>query len=615
MTEGVQAMERQNSEAGTAEPGGLLEQIRSSVIGEGRLLPTPFGDRPLIYADYTASGRALSFIEDYITENVLPFYANTHSEASATGRQTTAFREQARGLIRKSLRAGDEDAVIFCGSGATGAIQKLVEILNLRIPANLEDQYDFSARIRARDRPVVFVGPYEHHSNELAWRESIVDMVSIPLDKAGGIDQDRLKAELERYADRKLKIGSFSAASNVTGLLSDVRGISRILHTHGALAFWDYAAAGPYVDIDVTGAPDELGDSSIDALYLSPHKFIGGPGTPGVLVIKRRLLTNRVPSVPGGGTVSYVSPESHTYHQAGEAREEGGTPAIVESIRAGMVFQLKDAVGAKNIERLEHDMVRRAIGRWSPHPAIHILGDLKAPRTSIVSFLIMWRGRPLHYGFVDALINDLFGIQLRGGCSCAGPYGHELLHIDRTHSRAIADAVAAGYPVLKPGWVRLNFNYFIGEETFDYLLRAVELIAEHGWKLLGQYKYDPARGLWRYRRGQYAPCLDLNQIHYDQGRFQAGTCGMSTERAPLGHYLDLAEEVLKSAEPVQAQPVDALPECYEHLRWFSLPEDAGENSPEVPVSLNDNDRRSEAGPFGSVRAVKDWLISRFRSSR
>lgn len=228
-------------------------------------------------------------------------------------------------MIRKSVKGGDEDAVIFCGAGATGAIQKLIDILNLRIPANLEDQYDFSARIRTRERPVVFVGPYEHHSNELAWRESIADMVAIPLDKAGGIDQDTLQAELKKYAGRKVKIGSFSAASNVTGLLSDVRGISRILHAHGALAFWDYAAAGPYVDIDVTGAADELGDSSIDALYLSPHKFIGGPGTPGVLVIKRRLLTNRVPSVPGGGTVSYVSPESHTYHQAG--RPGGGRHA------------------------------------------------------------------------------------------------------------------------------------------------------------------------------------------------------------------------------------------------------------------------------------------------
>ena len=561
----------------------LIEQIRQSVIGEGRLLPTPFGLKPLIYSDYTASGRSLSFIEDYIRENVLPFYANTHSEASATGRQTTAFREQARGLIRKSLNASDDHAVIFCGSGATAAIQKTVDILNLRIPLNLDDSYGFSAQIHPDDRPVVFVGPYEHHSNELAWRESIVDMVAIPLDDKGGIDQTILQRELIKYADRKLKFGSFSAASNVTGLLSDVKTITRLLHHHGALSFWDFAAAAPYVTIDVTGVQDEDGDSAIDALFLSPHKFVGGPGTPGVLVIKRNLLTNKVPSVPGGGTVSYVSPEGHQYYPAGEHREEGGTPGIIESIRAGMVFQLKDAVGAPTIERLEQDMVTKAIKRWSQNPNIFILGDLEASRTSILSFLILWQGKPLHFGFVDALINDLFGIQVRGGCSCAGPYGHELLAIDRDHSRAITDAVDAGYSILKPGWVRLNFNYFIGDDTFDYLLRAVELIAEHGWKLLDKYNYDADRGIWVCTESQTPALCDLGQITFDMGGFQSPNTCCYGQKQPLSTYLALAEDLLTDPDLVgkeftKAKPTPLLPEKYEALRWFGLPCDIKKSS-------------------------------------
>ncbi len=567
-----------NNARDKAASASLIDQIRHSVIGEGQLFQTPFGLRPLIYSDYTASGRSLTFIEDYISENVLPFYANTHSEASQTGRQTSAYREQARDLIRKSLNADDDYAVIFCGSGATSAIQKLVDILGIRIPAGLDDIYGFSAQIEPKDRPVVFVGPYEHHSNELAWRESIADVVCIPFDDTGVIDQNILQAELDKYSDRSMKIASFSAASNVTGLITDVKGISRILHKNGALAFWDYAASGPYVAIDVTGDQDEQSDTSIDALYISPHKFIGGPGTPGILVVKRELMTNRVPSLPGGGTVSYVSPDDHVYLNDSEAREEGGTPAIVESIRAGMVFQLKDAVGAHTIEKLEHDMVTRAIKRWSKNPAIHILGDLSAPRTSILSFQILWQGKPLHFGLVDVLINDLFGIQVRGGCSCAGPYGHELLGIDKVHSNTIADAVDAGHNILKPGWVRLNLNYFIGEETFEYLLRAVELLAEHGWKMFSAYSYDAERSLWVHSANTPQHCHSLAEISYDKGGFYSPQDVDHGARQSLEIYLEQAEKILTASELAHEdftslRPAPELPQSYENLRWYSLPQD------------------------------------------
>ena len=565
----------------------LIELIRASVIGDDEAVAGPFGVRRVTYADYTASGRALTFIEDYLRDAVLPLYANTHTESSGTGLQTSRFREEARTIIRQAVGASAEHAVIFTGSGMTGAINLLVGVLELRIPAGLDARYGLRSRIPASERPVVLIGPYEHHSNELPWRESIADVIVIGEDADGRIDLARLERALVETDDRPLRIGSFSAASNVTGILSDTRAISVLLHRDRALSFWDFAAAGPYVEIEMEphrsgpagGAADD--DAALDykdAIVVSPHKFIGGPGTPGVLVARRELFANRVPHAPGGGTVAYVNPLEHVYLDDPEHREEGGTPAIVESIRAGLVFHLKEAVGVETIRRREEDFIDRAIDAWSGEPGIGILGNPDLPRLSIVSFTIRHDGRYLHHNFVVAVLNDLFGIQSRGGCSCAGPYGHRLLGIDIETSHAFEREISRGCEGIKPGWVRVNFNYFISEAVFDYIVRAVAMVARDGWRLLPWYRFEPATGMWRHAAGSPEPPLSLHDIAFGPGgaswpahRHRAG------EEALAGHLEEaariLADPVAVAGDPPAPAGPPLVGDDFESLRWFWLPDE------------------------------------------
>jgi selenocysteine lyase/cysteine desulfurase len=459
-------------------PTDALAEIRAGLIGDGIPVPGPFGAHPLVYADYVASGRALRQVEDFVRDEVLPWYANSHTEASYCGARMTRMRRAARQVIADCTGATGDHAVIFSGAGATSGLNRLVHLLGV------------ADAVAAGDRPVVFIGPYEHHSNILPWRESGAEVIEIDEAAAGGPCLPHLHRVLAETAGRNLRIAAFSAASNVTGILTDTVAVTGILRQHGVVAVWDYAGGAPYLGIDMApGTPHAK-----DAIVLSGHKFPGGPGASGVLILRHDAIRNRRPSLPGGGTVRFVSPWGHDYSDDPAAREEAGTPDVVGDIRAALVFLVKRAIGQSFLDRRHADLSARGIARWAGHPAVELLGSLSAPRLPIFSFRVrnLRDGGFIHHQLFTRMLSDRYGIQARGGCACAGPYAHRLLGIGAEESASLRDAILAGEEVAKPGWTRLNLSALMTDDKIDFILSSVAELAADPHPVAVRYRIDPA---------------------------------------------------------------------------------------------------------------------------
>lgn len=495
----------------------------------------------MTYADFIASGRALRSIEERIQSLALPLYANTHTEDSATGAHSTQLTHQAAEYIKAQLGGDQTCKLVFCGSGSTAAVRRIQDILGLNV-AGAHRQTILSA-MPAHERPVVFVGPYEHHSNEISWRETLAEVVEIPLCPKGNLDLDALIAALKNpaYAGRP-KIGSFSAASNVTGLLTDTRTVARLLHANGAYAFFDFAASGPYVKIDMKpGRPD-----GYDAVFLSPHKFVGGPGTPGLLCFQEHLYHLSTPTTAGGGTVKYVNRTRQVYVDDIEAREDAGTPAILGKLRVALAFKVKEELGVAELTAREHELFGRALARLRPNERLHLLGNPDAARLAFLSFLVFTeRGEQLHPRFVVRLLNDLFGIQARGGCACAGPYGHVLLGIDDEQSERYMQCALSNLDGIKPGWTRLNLAPWATDDEVEFLLSAIEFVAQYGERFVPQYHFNWSTGAWTHERDTAPPDL-FGSVHMKTAEGEV----------PYAEYLAEAQALAQTLGPVgEGRPI------------------------------------------------------------
>lgn len=566
----------------TLDPGYLRQQI----VGVDSTFETPFGERLMVYCDYTASGRCLRFVESYL-QSLQRVYANTHTEDDITGRSMSQLLHEAEEAIKNSVNAGPNGRIIAAGTGATGAIDKLQQIVGVALPPatrrNLYDMLDKvgpefcceSFKTLAKDtQPVVFVGPYEHHSNEISWRLSLAKTVEVKLDAHGQIDLGHLEALLQDpvYQGR-VRIGSFSAASNVTGMKSDVRAISALLHRYDAMACFDFAACAPYVEIDMNPVPEGDEDPSIDAVFISPHKFLGGPGSSGVLVFNERIYDRSLPpSVSAGGTVDYVGMTDQDFISQIEEREKAGTPGVLQTLKAGLVFQVKDAVGVDVIHERELHHMRRALSAWADEPGIEILGNPDPDsRVGILSFNVRDpNGKYLHHKFVTALLNDLFGIQSRAGCSCAGPYGHRLLDIDDATSERFRDAVKEGYCGMKPGWCRVGLHWVMDDAEAGYVIDAIRFIAQNGHHFLKLYDFDLQTGTWSHKHTTIAlPRFSLDEaLNNPQG--EPAILSLALREQLYDHYMT---EASRWAE-ILGTKGDHLPETLQgelgELQFFSL---------------------------------------------
>ncbi|XP_050434558.1 uncharacterized protein LOC126841860 [Adelges cooleyi] len=637
----------------SADPAKLLKYVDENVIGKNSTFSGPFGRRKVVYCDYAASGKSLHFIEDYILKEVLPVYGNTHTTTNVTSLQSTLYRHESRDIVRNAVHASEDDAVIFVGSGCTGAVHKLIHAL------------DFASEEVA---PVVLVGPYEHHSNLLPWREIGATIVRVAETKEGFIDLVDLENKLRLYqsiSPAAQLIGCFSAASNITGILADDIATTLILHQYGALAFWDYATAAPCVVLDMNPL-FPANDQAVykDAIFFSGHKFVGGIQTPGVLIAKKKLFKNKVPNGGGGGSVFFVSRKDHRYLKDTEMREEGGTGAIVESVRMGLAIQLKQNIGVPYIMAREEKITKTVLSFLNTMPEINVLGNCSqtVKRLPIFSILVRHpRGAYLHHNFVCAILNDVFGVQARGGCACAGPYAQDLLGIDESLANEYENMLLednrldrhhlrrheehSSFEMLRPGFARVSFPFFMSDNEVSFVLEAIKMVATEGWKLLPQYTLNPETGEWKHHTNNvFRDRKWLGSIRYTDGKMvvpERKNSMQNTCPADYSECLKTARNTFNKARKMAKRfPLpdqrSMFTEDAEKLRWFMLPSEAqdlllGQSSrhvrqsvPFTPAIYCGSPRTSESSPastpnaslarYNSLSALDNSLSARVRSS-
>jgi selenocysteine lyase/cysteine desulfurase len=468
-----------------------FDYVRSLIVGQNTYFQTPYGRQPLVYADWTASGRLYAPIEAMLSDEIGPWVANTHTETNTTGTTMTVAYHQAQQVIKKHVNASSQEVLIACGSGMTGALAKLQRIMGLKVPAQAKGKL----HLAPAERPVVFITHMEHHSNQTSWLETLAEVRVIEPTPEGLVDLAHLQVLLEEYKNRPLKIASVTSCSNVTGVFTPYHEIAELMHQHHGWCFVDFACSAPYIDIDMNPANPA---QRLDAVFFSPHKFLGGVGTPGILIFNRQLYDPTLPpDQPGGGTVKWTNPwGQHSYVDDIEAREDGGTPPFMQTIRAALAIRLKENMGPANMLRREKQMLKQIFARLERVPNLHILAGHQKDRLGVVSFYI----DGLHYNLGVKLLNDRFGIQVRGGCSCAGTYGHYLLNVSPEHSDRITQKIEACDLSEKPGWIRLSVHPTTTDRELDYLLGAVEQLAAQHAAWAADYQYCSRQNNFYHRQ-------------------------------------------------------------------------------------------------------------------
>ncbi len=493
-----------------------FEPFRKNVVGYDLLFDTPFGKQKMIYADWTASGRAYGPIEERLQKEIMPLLGNTHTETTITGTAMTKAYEEAKQVIKKHINAGPDDVLIFTGSGMTGAVNKLQRLLGLRIPERVMDYvhpgklpapgeittglkinelFSDYLEIDPQLKPIIFVSYMEHHSNQTSWLETIADVEIIP-NHEGNICLASLEKMMIQYKERPNKIVAITGCSNVTGIQTPYHEVAKIVHAHQGLCFVDFACSAPYVSIDMH---PQMEAAHLDAVFFSPHKFLGGQGTPGVLVFDKKIYRNIIPDQPGGGTVTYTNPwKQHEYIKDIEHREDGGTPPFLQSIKAALAVKLKEEMGIENMLRREAELLKKIFSVLPSIPGIEILEAGNTNRLGVISFLL----RGAHFNLVVKLLNDRFGVQTRGGCACAGTYGHILLNVDALHSYEILEQIHHGDLSCKPGWIRMSVHPVMTDAEVDHILHAIEQVALHFHEWKNEYTYDTETNEYQHQTFQ-----------------------------------------------------------------------------------------------------------------